>query len=387
MINYGSHYIDQIDIRSVNKILKNQLLTNGIQVEKFEKKLCKYFGCKGSAVVSSGTAALHLAGIILGWKKNDIILTVPNTFVATVNSIIYSKATPDLVDINPKSFSIDLNLLEQKVRNYKKKGKKIKCLIVVDYAGYPCDWKKIRALSKKYDFQIVNDNCHAIGSKYDNRLDYACRFADIVTHSYHPVKNMTTGEGGAILSNNIKYIKKAKILRSHGLNYFKNNLKNKYYDLESLGFNYRLNDFQCALGISQLQKLNKFVKKRRAIAKIYDNAFKDYPCFKILQETKKNKCSYHLYPLVINFEVLKKDKNSFLKEMLKNGIKLQSHYMPIHFHSYYKKNFSFSKTKFINSELFYKNEVSLPIYYSLSFKDAKKVSQKIIKLLNADKRN
>ena len=308
-------------------------------------------------------------------------MTVPNTFVATLNSIIYSKATPDLVDINPETFSIDLDLLEKKIKDYKKNGKKIKSVIAVDYAGYPCDWKQLKYLSKKYSFQLVNDNCHAIGSKYNNRLDYACKFADIVTHSYHPVKNITTGEGGALLSNNVELIKKAKLLRSHGLKYFKKNFKNKHYDLESLGFNYRLNNFQSALGISQLKKINKFVKKRREIAKIYDDHFKNYDCFKFIKEAKTNKSSYHLYPLVINFKILKKNKRFFLRNLLKSKIKLQTHYMPLHYHSYYKKNFLFSKKKFANSENFYNSEVSLPIYYDLSLSNVNRISKKIISLL------
>jgi dTDP-4-amino-4,6-dideoxygalactose transaminase len=381
MINYGSHYIDKNDIKAVNKVLRSKSLTNGKEVEQFEKSINKYFGCKGSAVVSSGTAALHLAGIILNWKKNDIILTVPNTFVATVNSIIYSGATPDLVDINPKTFSIDLDLLEQKIKIYKKNKKKIKSVIAVDYAGYPCDWKELKFLSNKYHFKLVNDNCHAIGSKFNNRLDYASKYADIVTHSYHPVKNITTGEGGALLSNDYEYINKAKLIRSHGLKYFKKNNKFKHYNLETLGFNYRINNFQCALGISQLKKLNKFVKKRRMIASIYDKVFNNFDCLQNIKELKKNKSSYHLYPLVIDFEKLKINKTSFLREMLKNNINIQSHYMPIHYHSYYKKFFRFSKNRYINSEQFYKSEVSLPIYYELTLSNAKRISEKIVRLL------
>ena len=317
MINYGSHYIDKKDLALVVSALKSKSLTTGTYVDNFEKNLNQYFGCKDSAVVSSGTAALHIAGIVLNWKKGDIVITAPNTFVATLNTILYSGATPDLVDIQMNSYSIDLNLLEKRIIYYKNKNKKVKCVIAVDYAGHPCDWKGLKYLSKKYGFQLVNDNCHAMGSKYEGRLDYAAKFADIVTHSYHPVKNFTTGEGGAILSNNSQYIKKAKILRSHGLIY--NNKKNssRYYDLKTLGYNYRLTDFQCALGISQLKKLPKFIEKRRSISKVYDNSFQKIEFMKVIDEKKNDYSANHLYPLLINFKELKVSKKQFFLRMLK----------------------------------------------------------------------
>ena len=381
MINYGSHYIDKKDLALVVSALKSKSLTTGTYVDNFEKNLNQYFGCKDSAVVSSGTAALHIAGIVLNWKKGDIVITAPNTFVATLNTILYSGATPDLVDIQMNSYSIDLNLLEKRIIYYKNKNKKVKCVIAVDYAGHPCDWKGLKYLSKKYGFQLINDNCHAMGSKYEGRLDYAAKFADIVTHSYHPVKNFTTGEGGAILSNNSQYIKKAKILRSHGLIY--NNKKNssRYYDLKTLGYNYRLTDFQCALGISQLKKLPKFIEKRRSISKVYDNSFQKIEFMKVIDEKKNDYSANHLYPLLINFKELKVSKKQFFLRMLKKKIRLQTHYMPLHFHSYYKKNFKFANRKYPISELFYDREVSLPIYYGLSSKDTEKVIIKIFETL------
>ena len=236
MISYGAHHIDKEDIASVVSVLKSSSLTTGVQVENFEKSLNKYFQCKGSAVVSSGTAALHITGRVLGWCKGDIVITTPITFVATVNAILYSGASPDLVDIDMNTYGIDLNLLEKRIIYYKNRNKKVKAVIIVDYAGRPCDWEGLKWLSNKYGFQLVNDNCHAMGSNYKGRSDYATKYADIATHSYHPVKNFTTGEGGAILSNNYEYIKKAKILRSHGLNYERKKNLNKYYDLQNLGF-------------------------------------------------------------------------------------------------------------------------------------------------------
>ena len=382
MISYGAHHIDKEDIASVVSVLKSSSLTTGVQVENFEKSLNKYFQCKGSAVVSSGTAALHITGRVLGWCKGDIVITTPITFVATVNAILYSGASPDLVDIDMNTYGIDLNLLEKRIIYYKNRNKKVKAVIIVDYAGRPCDWEGLKWLSNKYGFQLVNDNCHAMGSNYKGRSDYATKYADIATHSYHPVKNFTTGEGGAILSNNYEYIKKAKILRSHGLNYERKKNLNKYYDLQNLGFNYRLNNFQCALGISQLKKLPKFIKKRRSIAKIYNHYFQKKEFVNIINEKTSNQSSYHLYPLLIEFQKFKISKIQFFNRMLKDKIRLQTHYMPIHFHTYYKKNFKFANRKYPKSELFFEREVSLPIYYKLKLNEAKEISIKILKMLN-----
>jgi dTDP-4-amino-4,6-dideoxygalactose transaminase len=200
MISYGKHYIDQDDIKSVSDSLKSKYITQGPNVSLFEEQIKKIFKAKGTVAVSSGTAALHLSGIALNWKPNDLVLTVPLTFIATANAVLYSGAKLGLVDIDEKTLNIDLNLLEEKIKNLRKKRKKIKSIIAVDYAGNPCEWGEIKYLSKKYGFTVINDNCHAIGSKYKKSIGYAAKYADLVTHSYHAVKNITTGEGGSVLS-------------------------------------------------------------------------------------------------------------------------------------------------------------------------------------------
>ena len=377
IIKYGSQTISKKDGELTAKILNNSYLTQGPEVKKFEDNLKKKFAAKYCSVVSSGTAALHLAVMSLSLAKNSKIVTTPMTFVATSNSIIMNNLIPEFVDIETNSYTIDLNKLEQKL----KKDKKIKAVIGVDYAGNICDWESLNFLSKKYNIKLINDNCHAIGTKYKGKIGYACKFADIVTHSYHPVKNFTTGEGGAILSNNSQYIKKAKILRSHGLFYTNKKNSNRYYDLKTLGYNYRLTDFQCALGISQLKKLPKFIEKRRSISKVYDNSFQKIEFMKVIDEKKNDYSANHLYPLLIDFKKLKVSKKQFFLRMLKKKIRLQTHYMPLHFHSYYKKNFKFANQKYPISELFYDREVSLPIYYGLSSKDTKKVIIKIFETL------
>ena len=380
MINYGKQSIDRKDISEVLKVLKSDWLTQGPQINKFELALKKHFGAKYCSVVSNGTAALHLAGLALGWKKGDIVLTSPISFLASSNCILYSGATPDFVDIDKSSYNIEINKLETKIKKLKLSSKKVVAIIATDYAGNPCDWKELRNIASKYNIKLINDNCHAIGASYYNDKSYAAKYADIVTHSYHPVKNITTGEGGSILTKHKKIYDKINILRSHGT------LKNSklmfsnagpwYYEMHEMGFNYRITDIQCALGISQLRKVNKFIRRRKEIAKIYDKEFSGKDIFKIPKVEKNYSHAYHLYPLQIDF-VKKDQKKRLFHKLYKNKIKLQVHYMPIHLQPYYRKNFGFKKGDFPVAESFYKKEVSLPIYFSLKTKEVYKVINKI----------
>tara|TARA_B100001989_G_scaffold9784_1_gene6357 strand:- start:4724 stop:5875 length:1152 start_codon:yes stop_codon:yes gene_type:complete len=372
-INYGKHYIDSEDIKSVKKQLKSSNLTQGKTVQKFEKELKNKFRAKYCVATSSGTGSLHLISLAYGWKKNDIIFTSPLSFVATSNCILYSGAKPVFIDIDPKTHNIDINLLEKKIISLKKSKKKMKAIIAVDYAGHPNDWKSLHKIKKKYGLKLINDNCHALGASYYTKY-YAAKYADCINLSFHAVKNITTGEGGAILTNDKSLFKYASLLKTHGIQKF--NKENKamwFYDMKHLGFNYRITDIQCALGISQLKKLTKFINKRRKIARTYNEAFKDDPRFILPIEKKNIKHAYHLYPLQIKFENLKISKINFFKKMLKQNIRLQVHYIPIHLHSYYKKKFGYKVGDFPICENFYKREVSLPIYYSLKTSQQNKI--------------
>ncbi len=384
MIGYGKQTIDKNDIRGVIDVLKSDNLTQGKFVTKFEKKLTKYFGANYASVVSSGTAALHLVAIALKWKKDDIIITSPLTFLASATTAYFVGAKVDLVDINPISYNLDIELLEEKIKHLKKNGKKLKAVVAVDYAGYPCNWKKLRMLANKYNFYLINDNCHAIGAKLNNSKKYASKYADIVTHSYHPVKNITTGEGGAVLTNSSKIDKKIKLLRSH--NMIKNASTAKIgpwlYHIKEIGYNYRLTDMQCSLGISQLDKLDTFIISRQNIAKRYDKAFKNDIRFIIPKFDNLNVShAYHLYPLQINFDRLKITKKTFFKKMRNYQINLQVHYLPLHMQPFFKKKLNYNKGDFIFSEQFYEREVSLPIFPNLKTIEQKKIIKIIKKLL------
>ena len=371
MINYGRQYIDSDDVKAVLRVLKSDWLTQGPQIQKFENSLKAYFNSNYCTVLSSGTAALHLAVLTLGWNKEDIIITTPISFLATSNCILYCGATPSFVDIESKYFTIDVEKLEHKIKLFKKREKKIVGIIATDYAGHPCEWKSLRKIADRYGLKLINDNCHALGAQIDNDKGYAIKYADLVTHSYHPVKNITTGEGGSILTNNKYLDKKIKSLRSHGVDQNTKNLW--FYEMKDLGFNYRISDIQCTLGITQLKKINKFLKRRNEVAKMYNKAFSNDMRFKIPDMKKNYTHAYHLYPLQINFDILKISKKILFKKMREKKINLQVHYIPTHIQPYYKKNFNFKIGDFPIAEKFYNREVSLPIYFSLKDKEIKTV--------------
>ena len=383
MIRYGKQHIDKADINSVVSVLKSDWITQGPKVNEFESKLKKKFGSKFCCVVSNGTAALHLTALALGWSKQDTVLCSPISFLSASNAVIYSGAKPDFVDINTNDYNIDTEKLKKKIQFYLKKNKKIKAIIATDFAGQPCDWKELKKISKKYKITLINDNCHAIGAKYFKNEKYASKYADIVTHSYHPVKNITTGEGGAVLTNNEKIHLKIKLLRSHGVIKSKKFTKEKpwFYQMQELGFNYRLTDIQCALGITQLLKISKFIKRRNQIAKIYNKFFSKFRFIKTPKIKRNNEHAFHIYPLLIDFKKLGITRSNFFKKLSKYNIFLQVHYIPIYLQPYYKKKFNFNEKNFPISKKFYSQEASLPIFYSLEDRQIYKICRLIKKVL------
>ena len=356
MISYGKQFIDQPDIDAVVDVLNSDWLTQGPAVGTFENDLKDYFGAKYCCAVSNGTAALHLTGLALGWRPGDIIITSPITFLATANCIVYARATPDFVDIDPVTYTIDPNQLENKIKAYQSQGKKVKAVIGIDYAGLPCDWQALREIADKYDLQLVNDNCHAMGASYFNDKQYAVKYSDVVIQSYHPVKHITTGEGGAVLTNNAEIDDKVRRLRNHGMTKDPNQLEKNdgpwYYEMYEVGYNYRITDFQCALGSSQLKKLDHYVQKRRGIAKKYDELFSSVDSLKIPEAHNSIGHAYHLYPLQIDFEKLSLTKPDFFQKIKQLGINLQVHYIPVHLQPFYKRNYGFKSGDYPIAEKF-----------------------------------
>lgn len=365
MIPYSRQYLFPKDINEVVKVLKSNYLTQGPQVTKFEKKISKKCRSKFAVVVNSATSALHLACLALGLKKNDILWTVPITFVASANCGRYCGAKIDLVDINKDTFNIDVNNLEKKLQIAKKQNKLPKILVPVHLGGNPCDLEKISFLAKKYKFKVIEDASHAFGSRYKKSFIGDCKYSDAVVFSFHPVKPTTSGEGGAVTCKSLRLHQKIKMLREHGivkekkLFKVKTQIKPWYFEQQSLGFNYRLSDINAALGSSQIDHLNKFVKKRNSIAKIY---FKNLTKkIKFQKEEPKSISARHLFII----KVEKKSHINFFKFLRKKGLYVQLHYIPVYRHPYYKKNFKFQKKKFPNSENYYSTALSIPIFFSL----------------------
>lgn len=375
LINYSQQSINKLDEKNVLKVLRSNFLTTGPVGKEFEKKISKFVKSKYVVNVNSATSGLHLACIALNINSNDIVWTTSNSFVATANCAVHCGAKVELLDIELDSFNIDVNKLQKRLLSAKKQKKLPSVIIVVHFAGNPADMKKINKLSKKYKFKIIEDASHALGAKFGKEQIGNCKFSNITVFSLHPVKMITTGEGGIITTNDKILYKKILSLRDHGIerNVSKNIKKNWLYDQRNLGFNFRLSDIQSALGISQLSRLNSFIKKRNTIAKMYNSAFKNLP-IKLIRVNTKNLCSYHLYTIVITN---KKDRNTLYQTMIKKGFKCNVHYIPIYRQSFYKKKFKFRFKEFKNNEFYFNNCLSIPIFPDL---DKKKVLD-IIKII------
>lgn len=374
-IFYGKQYIDSKDIDLIKNASKSEKITQGQYVLNFEKKLKKKFKAKYCNIVNSGTAALYLSIKSLNLKKNCKVICSPITFFSSVYTALMNNLVPDFSDIELNTYNIDLDKLEYKL----KKDKKIKAIIAVDYAGYPNNWKELNFLKKKYGLFLINDNCHAIGAEIKNDIGYAVKFADLVTQSYHPVKNITTGEGGSVLTNNFELYKKINLLRNHGIIRSTSMIKQIgpwHYDVKNFGFNFRMTDIQSALGISQLEKLENFLKKRRKIADFYNKSLSNLSYLKVPYVSKDILHAYHLYPVLIDFKKTGITKKDFFKKMAKAGIFLQTHYIPVYKLSFMKK-YNFNKKNYPCAEAFYSMEVSMPIYYSLSKSQISNVVKKI----------
>ena len=376
MISYGRQYIDKKDINNVIETLQSNYLTQGPKVIQFEKQLCKTLKAKNALCVSSGSAALHLAAKTFGWKKGDKVISSPITFLAGTAAALHCGASPEFVDIDKRTFNIDPEKLESKL----KKDKKIKSVIITDFAGQPANWRELGYLKKKYNVKFINDNCHSIGSKYKDNIGYAVKYADLSCLSFHPVKNITSAEGGAIITNNNDIYKKCKMLRSHGI-VKKDNIYPWYYEMQDLGFNYRLSDIHASLGLSQIRKLNKFILYRNKIAKKYNQIFENIPEIKTPFIDNERTHSYHLYVLQIDFKKIKKTKKQLFDFFKKNKINLQVHYIPLFLHPYIKKNYKYKKNDFPNSIEYYEKSFSIPIYYKLEDKTLLKVSSLIKKFI------
>lgn len=372
IIPYARQDINKADVKSVTKVLKANFITQGPLVSEFESAVTKITGAKYSIALNSASSALHVACIALGLKKGDFLWTSANTFVSSANCALHCGARVDFIDIDPNTYNISINDLKNKLKKARKSKTLPKIVMPVAFAGQSCEMQEIKKLSNIYKFKILEDASHALGAKYKNSYVGNCKFSDATVFSFHAVKIVTTGEGGMIMTNNKKLSEEIKMLRTHGITRNKKYMKKKnnmlwYYEQKFLGFNYRMTEIQAALGISQLKRLKKFINKRNLIAKLYISKLSHLPI--ILPKKKSNSISsYHLFVIKLKSKLIKVSRDQLYKKLKNVGINTNLHYIPVYLHPYYKK-FNFKNKNFPNMEDYYKNAISIPMYYSLSKKN------------------
>ena len=375
LIPYGRQYIDNEDIKSLSRSLKQNKITTGPKIKEFEKKINIYLKSKYSLVCNSGTSAIFLALRAIDLKKGDTIIMPSINFISSYNVSKMLGARIYLADVDPYTGQITPKTIEECCKKFNLK--RVKAVIVMYNGGYPQNVEKFIKLKKKFNFKIIEDACHALGAEYickNKKLKVgSCKHSDVCTFSFHPLKTITTGEGGAVTTNSKKIYDKMEKIRSHGIKRQRDHWK---YDIVDLGLNFRLTDIQCALGISQLKKINNFLLKRKKISEIYEKKLRKLNLIKLIKKSKNYISSNHLFLIHIkNFTQKKKEK--LIKFMFKNNIILQYHYIPIYkFKVYSGKNIR------KNSETYFNNTVSLPIYYSLSVKEQNYIIRKIKSFFN-----
>jgi UDP-4-amino-4,6-dideoxy-N-acetyl-beta-L-altrosamine transaminase len=369
-INYGRQDIIQADIDSVVSILKSDFLTQGPAVPIFEKAVSGYCDAKYAVAVNSATSALHIACLALGVGKGDIVWTSPNTFVASANCALYCGAIVDFVDIDERTYNLSVERLAEKLALAEKNGQLPKVVIPVHVCGQSCDMKRIRELSNQYGFKIIEDASHGIGGKYKNQPIGNCCYSDITVFSFHPVKIITTGEGGMAVTNDKALAKRLSLLRSHGISTIAADMQPRSeeeiwnYQQVDLGFNYRMTDIQAALGLSQMQRLDKFVAKRHEVAARYDELLSTLPLLTPWQHADSYS-SYHLYVIRLNLNEIHKTHRQVYQEMHSAGILVNLHYIPVYLQPYYE-NMGFRPGYCPEAEIYYSEAISIPLYPGLT---------------------
>jgi UDP-4-amino-4,6-dideoxy-N-acetyl-beta-L-altrosamine transaminase len=400
MIPYGRHEITEDDIAAVEAVLRSDFLTQGPTVPRFECAVANYSGANYSVCVNSATSALHIACLALNLKPGDWVWTSANTFVASANCARYCGANVDFVDIDSRTYNISIDALEAKLEGAERVGLIPKIIIPVHFAGQPCDMLAIYKLSQRYGFKIIEDASHAIGASYASNYSAAhegsigssefvkvgsCRHSDITVFSFHPVKIITTGEGGMALTNSEDLANRMRLLRTHGITSNKalmaprSEVEIWNYQQIDLGFNYRITDLQAALGLSQMSRLDEYVKRRHEIAQCYNQELSDVEVIKPWQ-SDNTYSSYHLYPIRVGKNQRNKNQRHIYDSLNAKGIAANLHYIPVHRHPYYE-SLGFKEGSYPEAEEFYRQAISLPIYPSLSYQQQAKIINTMRELL------
>ncbi len=373
---YGRQFIDDDDISAVVSVLRSDFLTQGPVVRAFEKKICEITGARFAVAVSNGTSALHLAVASLNLDSGKGV-TSPITFMASSNAFIYNGLIPDFADIDKKSYNLSADSLKNRIDG------DTKVVIPVHFAGQVCDMQEISKIAKEREVFVIEDASHALGSKYfDGSMVGSCKFCDLTTFSFHPVKTITCGEGGAITTNDENLYKRLLMLRNHGISKDSDNFvfKNEgvwYHEMQMLGFNFRMSDIHASLGVSQLGKLDFFAKKRRELVDFYNELFEDVDFVQTPFEFHCGNAVFHLYVVLIDFEGIGISRNDFMLRLKGKNIGSQVHYIPVYRQPFYEK-YGFDKDDFPNAENFYKKALSLPLFPQMTKKDVGFVVKSII---------
>jgi UDP-4-amino-4,6-dideoxy-N-acetyl-beta-L-altrosamine transaminase len=360
-IPYARQWINEADIRAVTNVLRSDWLTQGTTVAKFEKAMANYTGAKYAVAVSSGTAALHAACFAAGIKEGDEVITSPITFAASANCVLYCGGKPVFADINPDTWNIDPSEIEKKI------AQRTRAIIPVDFAGQPVELDKINKIAHKYNLVVIEDAAHALGAEYKSKK--VGGLSDMTIFSFHPVKHITTGEGGMILTDNRDYYQKLLMFRSHGITrdskFMAKDEGAWYYEMHYLGYNYRLTDIQCALGLSQLKRLNQFIARREAIVKRYNEAFGKIEEITIPYEKPDVKSAWHLYIIRLKLDKLKATRRKVFEELRNKKIGVNLHYIPVYRHPYYKR-LGYQRGICPEAEKYYEEAISLPLFAKMT---------------------